>query len=254
MLISPSLLLELDPSDGLHWWGPSLARMGYLPSQHCRPRFSLRRGSVAPLFSQDWVSPCSSSLWLSLTLGYKLKGREFVHLSIPSTIPSAQWMVGSGRCWLLFVECCVEASAICRREERLGHAGSWTWEVWRLYSLAIVNAAVLWGNTGWRGSCGPDATAINIKPSFRPLTEWIKARWWLETMVMEVETGWWLGELRPRRKGIFNTRAQAAGSGTGHQHDDNNSEQCGRMCWEGADSTWGGCKGIGITRGKPILN
>ena len=28
----------------------------------------------------------------------------------------------------------------------------------------------------------------------------------------------------------FNTRAQAAGSGTGHQHDDNNSEQCGRMC------------------------
>lgn len=93
-------------------------------------------------------------------------------------------------------------SAICRREERFEFGGSWTREVWKLYSLAVVNAAVLRGDMGWKGSCGPDTT-INTKPSLKPLTEWITIRWWLETMVMEVETGWWLEELRLRRRGIL---------------------------------------------------
>lgn len=48
MQISPCLLLELDPSDGVHGWSPAVARMGYpSPPAHfytVGPAFLLSEG------------------------------------------------------------------------------------------------------------------------------------------------------------------------------------------------------------------
>ena len=159
----PQLLLELDSSDGVHWWVPARAQVSHPTSQHCKSCPSAERGPVASSLLPDWVPMWPSSMWFS---PHKLlEGRDCIHFGILNTMPSAQWMVDAGYClwndewkWVLHGE--------GRRDFEMREP--WTWEVWWSYRLIIVNVEVTWDDMGWRGVYRLDTT-ITIRTSFRAL-------------------------------------------------------------------------------------
>lgn len=233
------------------WWGPltssAVAKIGYPPSQHCRSCLYAERGLVATSFLWDWA-PMSPPMWLCLPLDYKpLEGRDCVHFSITITMPIAQWMVEGGSFnYLLNDGWKWELHGEGRKDFEMRE--TWIWEVWWLYRLAIVNVEVTQGDTGWREGCGPGTTVTVIQTLCRMSNG--------QVVVSDSRVRAWAGIAgipEPQEHRDFHIRPQVA---VGNTEESACQPQldCGRMCWEWVDSIWYDCKGISVTRGKPVLS